>query len=114
MGYSAQEMPAAAYAAMVTRLDHYIGQIIAKLEELGIAGNTLVMFSSDNGSYSEGGYHYSMLGSNDPLRGGKRDLYEGGIRVQFIALWPGVIEAGRVRYHISGFHDMMSTVSDIT
>jgi len=113
MGYSAQEMPAAAYAAMVTRLDHYIGQIIAKLEELGIAGNTLVMFSSDNGSYSEGGYHYSMLGSNDPLRGGKRDLYEGGIRVPFIAWWPGVIEAGRVSDHISGFQDMMPTFSEL-
>lgn len=76
-------------------------------------GNTLVMFTSDNGSYSEGGYHYSMHNSNVPLRGGKRDLYEGGIRVPMLAWWPGKIEPGTVSDHISGFQDIMPTVAEL-
>ncbi len=111
--YTVQSMPKAAYAAMVTRLDRYVGQILEKLEELGIADNTLVMFTSDNGSYTEGGYHYSMHDSNAPLRGGKRDLYEGGIRVPLIAWWPGKIEPGTVSDHISAFEDMMPTFSEL-
>ncbi len=111
--YTWQSMPKAAYAAMVTRLDQHVGMILDKLEEKGIAENTLIIFSSDNGSYSEGGYHYSMHNSNAPLRGGKRDLYEGGIRVPTIAWWPGKIEAGSVSDHISGFQDMMPTFAEL-
>lgn len=70
---------------MIIRLDHYVGLIIDKLHEKRIAENTLVIFTSHNGSYTEGGYHYSMHNSNGSLRGGKRDLYEGGIRVSMIA-----------------------------
>ena len=111
--YTWQPKPLAAYAAMVTLLDKHIGMILDKLEEKGIAENTLIIFTSDNGSYSEGGYHYSMHNSNAPLRGGKRDLYEGGIRVPTIAWWPGRIEAGTVNDHISGFQDMMPTFAEL-
>ena len=111
--YTEQFMPKAAYAAMVTHLDMQVGEILDKLEELGIAGNTLVIFTSDNGSHSEGGYHYTMLDSNGPLRGGKRDLYEGGIRVPTIAWWPGIVEAGTVSDHISGFQDMLPTFAEL-
>ena len=112
-GYTRQTMPKAAYAAMVTRLDQHVGMILDKLEKKGIAENTLVIFTSDNGSYSEGGYHYSMHNSNAPLRGGKRDLYEGGIRVPMLAWWPGKIEPSGVSDHISGFQDMMPTFAEL-
>ncbi len=112
-GYTRQSMPKAAYAAMVTRLDQHVGMILDKLEDKGLAENTLVIFTSDNGSYTEGGYHYSMHNSNAPLRGGKRDLYEGGIRVPTIAWWPGQIEAGSISDHISGFQDMMPTFAEL-
>jgi arylsulfatase A len=111
--YTWQPRPLATYAAMVTLLDKYIGLILDKLEEKGIAGNTLIIFTSDNGSYTEGGYHYSMHNSNAPLRGGKRDLYEGGIRVPMIARWPGRIGAGTTSDHISGFQDMMPTFAEL-
>lgn len=111
--YVDQPQPKAYYAAMVTYLDYQVGDIMDQLEELGIAENTLVILTSDNGSYSEGGYHYSMLDSNAPFRGGKRDLYEGGIRVPTIAWWPGTVEAGSVSDHISGFQDMMPTFSEL-
>lgn len=111
--YTKQSQPLATYAAMVSRLDRYVGLILDKLEEKGIATNTLVIFTSDNGSYSEGGYHYSMHNSNSPLRGGKRDLYEGGIRVPMIAWWPGQIKAGRTSEHISGFQDILPTFSEL-
>ncbi len=111
--YTEQPMPKAAYAAMVTHLDKQTGEILAKLEEHGIAENTLVIFTSDNGSHSEGGYHYSMLDSNGPLRGGKRDLYEGGIRVPTLAWWPGTVEPGTVSNLISGFQDMLPTFAEL-
>ncbi len=111
--YTAQPMPRAVYAAMVSRLDRHVGQIMDKLEELGISSNTLVIFTSDNGSHSAGGYHYSMNDSNAPFRGGKRDLYEGGIRVPTIAWWPGKIEPGSTSDHISYFPDMMPTFSQL-
>ena len=111
--YTYTDKPLATYAAMITRLDRYVGMILDKLEEHGIAENTFVMFSSDNGSYSEGGYHYSMHNSNAPLRGGKRDLYEGGIRVPAIAKWPGKIEPGSTNNHVSYFADIMPTFSEL-
>lgn len=111
--YTVQRTPRAAYAAMVTHLDKHVGMIMDKLNELNIADNTLIIFTSDNGSYTEGGYHYTMHNSNGPLRGGKRDLYEGGIRVPMIAWWPGTIEAGKTNDHISSFQDMMPTFAEL-
>lgn len=112
--YTAQPFPKAAYAAMVSYLDAQVGEIIDTLHELGIAENTLVIFTSDNGSHSEGGYHYSMLDSNAPLRGGKRDLYEGGIRVPTIAWWPGHVPPGTESSHLSGFQDMLPTFAELS
>jgi arylsulfatase A len=103
----------ATYAAMVTRIDEAVGSLIDKLKEEGVDENTLVIFTSDNGSYAEGGYHFSMLQSNGVLRGGKRDLYEGGIRVPFIARWPAAIKAGQVSDHPSAFWDFLPTACDL-
>lgn len=111
--YTHTDKPKAKYAAMVTLLDSYVGMIVEKLDELNLTDNTLIIFTSDNGSYTEGGYHYSMHNSNGNLRGGKRDLYEGGIRVPFIAKWSGKIKPGTVSDHISYFPDMMPTFSEL-
>jgi len=98
---------------LMTRIDNSVGSIVAKLRENGQLDNTLIIFTSDNGPHSEGGYHPNMLQSSGPLRGHKRDLYEGGIRVPFIAYWPGVIEAGRETNHPSAFWDFLPTAAEI-
>ena len=112
-GYLTELYPAATYAGMITYIDNTIRRVLQKLCELGIEENTLVIFSSDNGSYSEGGYHYSMHGSNAPFRGGKRDLYDGGIRVPAIAWWPGKIKPGTSSDHISAFWDFPPTALEL-
>jgi arylsulfatase A-like enzyme len=76
--------------------------------------NTIVIFTSDNGPHSEGGYQPSMLDSSGMLRGHKRDLYEGGIRVPFIAHWPASIKPGRTSPHPSAFWDFLPTVCELT
>lgn len=111
--YTAQPMPHAAYAAMVTLLDKYVGQVLEKLQQHGIDENTLIIFTSDNGPHEEGGNDPSFFNSNGPLRGVKRDLYEGGIRVPMIARWPDHIKAGSTSDHISAFQDMMSTFAEL-
>ncbi len=113
-GYASQTESHAVFVAMVQRLDLYVGEIMALLEELEISGNTIVMFSSDNGPHAEGGADPSYFGSSGPLTGIKRDLYEGGIRVPFIVKWPGVVEPGSESDHVSGFQDMLPTFSDLT
>lgn len=82
------------FAAMVTWMDHDIGRMIRLLRELDIDEKTLVIFTSDNGPHHEGGHDHEFFDSNGPLRGHKRDLYEGGIREPTIAWWPGVIAPG--------------------
>src|SRR5699024_3741114 len=111
--YTAQPMPRATYAAMVTLLDTYTGQVLEKLHEYGIEKNTLVIFTSDNGPHEEGGNDPSFFNSNAFLRGIKRDLYEGGIRAPMVALWPGTIEAGSTSNILAGFQDMMPTFADL-
>ena len=113
-GYAPVAKPRATFAAMVSRLDHHVGEIMALLEELGISGSTLIMFSSDNGPHREGGADPDFFKSNGPLKGYKRDLYEGGIRVPMIARWPGKIKEGTVSDHISAFWDVMPTLAEIT
>jgi arylsulfatase A-like enzyme len=110
--YTSQAEPRRAFASMNVRVDAYVGQIINKLKELGIADNTVVLFSSDNGPHEEGGADPDFFNSNGPLKGYKRDLYEGGIRAPFIAYWPGMIKPG-VSEHISAFWDVMPTCADI-
>jgi len=100
-------------AAMITRLDGDIGRIFRRLKERGIDEKTLVMFTSDNGPHKEGGIDPKFFDSNGPLKGIKRDLYEGGIRVPMIARWPGRIEADATSDHISAFWDVLPTVAEI-
>ncbi len=110
--YCSQSKPRATFASMNYRVDAYVGQIIKKVEELGIAENTIVMFSSDNGPHQEGGADPEFFNSNGNLKGFKRDLYEGGIRAPFIASWPGKIKPG-VSDHISAFWDVLPTCADL-
>ncbi len=99
-------------AAMITRLDRDIGRLFKLLQALGIDERTLVMFTSDNGPHKEGGIDPKFFNSSGPLRGMKRDLYEGGIRVPFIARWPGVVKPGSTSAHASAFWDVLPTVAD--
>jgi arylsulfatase A-like enzyme len=87
------EYPHASFAAMVSRLDKYVGEIVKLVEEKGIANNTLIIFTSDNGPHKEGGGDPDYFNSNGIYKGIKRDLYEGGIRVPFIAYFPGKIRS---------------------
>lgn len=108
-GYCSQEYPHATFAAMVSRLDRYVGEIIDKLKELGVYDNTIVIFTSDNGPHKEGGADPEFFDSNGPLRGIKRDLYEGGMREPFIVQWPGHVPAGIKTDLVCTFWDMMPT-----
>ena len=101
-------------AAMITRMDRDVGRLMALLKRLRLEDNTLVTFSSDNGCHKEGGNDPEFFDANGPLRGMKRDLYEGGIRVPFIARWPGRIKAGVVNDHIAYFGDFMATACELT
>lgn len=112
-GYMSQEEPRAAFVAMVELLDKQVGEIVGKLEELGIRDNTLIIFTSDNGPHKEGGADPDFFNSNGPWKGYKRDLYEGGIRVPMIANWPGKIKPGKTD-HISAFWDIYPTLSALT
>lgn len=111
--YGSQPESHAAFAAMVTLLDEKVGEIFAKLKELGLDKNTIVLFSSDNGPHLEGGADPDYFDSNGPLKGYKRDLYEGGIREPMIAWWPGKIKQGSTTDHISAFWDVMPTLTEI-
>jgi len=101
------------FAAMVTRMDRDIGALMDRLKTTGQEEDTLVLFTSDNGPHQEGGHKADFFDSNGPLRGIKRDLYEGGIRVPAIARWPGKIDAGRVSDHVWAFWDFLPTAADI-
>ena len=112
-GYVSQEYPHATFAAMVSRMDMYVGQIVDRLKELGLYENTVIMFASDNGPHKEGGHDPDFFNSNGPWRGYKRDVYEGGIRVPMIVSWPGHIAKGETDFMCS-FWDMMPTLRDLT
>ncbi len=101
------------FAAMVTRLDADIGKVLALLKQLKLDRNTLVLFSSDNGPHREGGQDPTFFHSSGPLRGIKRDLYEGGIRVPTIARWPGRIKARSVSDHAGAFWDFLPTAAEL-
>ena len=113
--YADQDWPEAqkGLAAMITRMDRDIGELLKTLQELGIEKNTLVMFSSDNGPHREGENDPDFFNSNGPLRGIKRDLYEGGIRVPLIARWPGTVPANTTSDLPSAFWDMMPTFAEL-
>ena len=108
-GYGSCAEPHATFAAMVTRLDKYVGELVAKLKELGVYDNTIILFASDNGPHQEGGADPDFFNSNGPWRGYKRDLYEGGVRVPMIVSWPGHIAPGTDSDFMCSFWDMMPT-----
>lgn len=111
--YNTSEHVHAQFASMITRLDAYVGEILKLLEEKGLAENTLVIFTSDNGPHEEGGADPVFFGRDGKLRGLKRQCYEGGIRIPFIAWWPGKIKAGTENNHQLAFYDLMPTFCDI-
>jgi uncharacterized sulfatase len=100
-------------AAMIARLDRDVGRLLAKLEEHALAKDTLVLFSSDNGPHQEGGHDPERFDANGPLRGVKRALYEGGIRVPMIARWPGRVAPGSVSSHVGYFGDFFATFAEM-
>jgi arylsulfatase A-like enzyme len=97
------------FAAMVTHLDRQVGRVLERLEERGLARNTLVIFTSDNGPHAEGNHDSKFFTSSGPLRGIKRDLYEGGIRVPLIARWPGRAPQGLISDQVLAFWDFLPT-----
>jgi arylsulfatase A len=111
--YGTQPETHAAFAAMVTLLDWQVGEMVAKLKELGLDKNTIIIFTSDNGPHLEGGADPDYFDSNGPLKGYKRDLYDGGIREPMIACWPGKIAAGSKSDLVSAFWDVMPTVAEL-
>ena len=111
--YRSQKETHAAFVAMIDILDTQVGEIMDKVEELGIADNTIIIFTSDNGPHTEGGADPDYFNSNGPLKGTKRDLYEGGIRVPMIVRWPEKIAAGSITDHVSTFWDVFPTFTEI-
>lgn len=112
-GYQSNLYPKASYAAMVALLDRQVGEIMDKLDELGLTEQTIIIFTSDNGPHQEGGNDPDFFNSNGVFRGYKRDLYEGGIRVPMIVKWPGVIQGGTRSEHVSAFWDFLPTFADL-
>ena len=111
--YRDHPTPRACFAGMTSRLDRDVGQILDQLEKLGIAENTLVIFSSDNGPTSAGGADPDYFDGNGIYKGIKRDLYEGGIRAPMIAHWPGTIKPGSKSDHISAHWDVLATLAEV-
>lgn len=103
----------AQFAAMVSRLDMYVGEILELLKAKGLDDDTLVIFTSDNGPHDEGGADPSFFGFNAALRGIKRQTHEGGVRVPFIAWWPGNVASNSVNDHILAFYDVMPTLCEL-
>lgn len=105
--------PQKGHAAMITRMDSDVGRILDRLAKYGIDDNTLVFFTSDNGPHREGGNDPDFNDSNGPLRGTKRDLTEGGIRVPLIARWPGHVPAGTTSDFVGYFADVLPTFAEL-
>jgi arylsulfatase A-like enzyme len=105
--------PEKGFAAMITHMDRDVGRIMDLLKEEGIDENTMVIFTSDNGPHHEGNHDHAFFDSNGPLKGYKRDLYEGGIRVPMIARWPAKIEKGSQSAFPSAFWDWLPTACEL-
>ncbi len=101
------------FASTVTRMDRDIGRLLQRLDRLGLTRDTIVFFTSDNGPHREGGHDPTFFFSNGGLRGIKRDLYEGGIRVPMIVRWPGKVPAGRTSDVPWAFWDFLPTVAEL-
>jgi arylsulfatase A-like enzyme len=101
------------FAALVTKLDSIVGSIRAKVQDLGLEKNTIIIFTSDNGPHKEGGHKVEFFDSNGDLRGNKRDLYEGGIRTPMIVCWPGKITPETKTDQAVAFWDVLPTFCEI-
>ncbi|WP_215238333.1 arylsulfatase [Dyadobacter helix] len=112
-GYASQKYPHATFAAMVARLDRYVGEVLDKLKAKGIDKNTLVIFTSDNGPHQEGGADPAFFNSSGGFRGIKRDLYEGGVREPFVARWPGTVKPNTKNEYIGAFWDLLPTFAEL-
>ena len=112
-GYGSQQYTHAAFAAMVSILDKQVGDICRTLDSLGIADNTIIVFTSDNGPHQEGGADPDFFDGNGELRGYKRDLYDGGIRVPMIIKWNGKVAENTKSDHMSAFWDFLPTMAEI-
>ncbi|MHC5108347.1 MAG: sulfatase-like hydrolase/transferase [Planctomycetota bacterium] len=111
-GYLPHPVPRAGYAAMITRMDRDIGNMLSLLDELDLADDTLILFTSDNGAtFDIGGYDPEFFSGTGPLRGHKTNLFEGGIRVPLVARWPGRIPARTTVDHVAAFWDVMPTLA---
>ncbi len=111
--YTSQSRPRATYAAMVSRMDRSVGQIMALLKALELEDNTIVIFTSDNGPTFNGGSDSSFFESAKPFRGLKGSMYEGGIRIPYIIRWPGHVRSGSLSDHISSFQDFLPTCTEL-
>ncbi len=108
------DIPNATYAGMVSQLDRHVGEIVSLLDELGLGENTVILFTSDNGpAAAKAGYNPDVFSGKDKLRGIKRDLYEGGIRVPLIVKWPGKVKAGTESDYVFASWDFLPTVTDL-
>lgn len=117
-GYFPCRYPRATYAAMISYMDHQLGELIEKLKEQGRYENTVIFFTSDNGPTYTGGVDFDFFESSKPFSNGygrtKGFVHEGGIRVPLITSWPGKVQAGTISEHISAFYDVVPTICDIT
>lgn len=113
--YAGKDWPAAdrGHAAMITRLDGYVGRLLEQLRASGLDSRTLVIFTSDNGPHNESHHNLARFRPSGPLRGIKRSLTDGGIRVPMIARWPGKIAAGSTSAHVAYFGDWMATAAEL-
>ncbi len=105
--------PDKGHAAMVTRMDSYVGRVLDELKRLKLDERTLVIFTSDNGPHKESSHNAERFKPCGPLRGFKRDLTDGGIRVPFIAWWPGTVKAKKISEHVGYFGDFMATAAEL-
>lgn len=113
--YSKEPWPQAQknHAAMITRMDRDIGKLLDRLRELGLGEDTIIFFSSDNGPHREGGGDPDFFNSSGPLRGFKRSMHDGGIRVPMLVRWTGKIPAGKTSDHVWAFWDFLPTAAEL-
>ena len=111
--YNPSDHVHAQFAGMISRLDAYVGQILAKLKEKGLDEQTIVIFTSDNGPHEEGGADPVFFGRDGKLKGLKRECFEGGIRIPFIVRWPGQVAPGATNDHQLAFYDIMPTFCEL-
>ncbi|MFE5207107.1 sulfatase-like hydrolase/transferase [Streptomyces sp. NPDC056600] len=101
------------HAAQITRLDTLAGSVVDALRRAGVDRHTLLLVTSDNGPHEEGGVNPDLFDANGPLKGYKRNLYEGGVRVPLLARWPGTVAAGATEDRITPSTDVLPTLAEL-